>query len=130
MERSQAQRLAQAGYADACLLSLAEGKESWRGCDLKYSKATTLCQPPREQDVSKINSYHQRTLNHVSCSELNSSHTLSYLIPTTTLRGRFSHGASPEKTEASSDYVICPRLLVAGYRIQIQIFLKKIFIGI
>ena len=122
MERSQAQRLAQAGYADACLLSLAEGKESWRGCDLKYGKATTLCQPPREQDVSKINSYHQRTLNHVSCSELNSLHTLSYLISTTTLRGCFSHGVSPEKTEASSDYVICPRLLVAGYRIQIQIF--------
>ena len=35
VEGSQAQRLAQAGHADACLLSLAEGKEPWRGCDLK-----------------------------------------------------------------------------------------------
>ena len=117
MERSQAQRLAQVGHADACLLSLAEGKESWRGCDLKYSKAATLGQPPREQDASKINSYHQCTLNHVSRSELNSLHTISYLIPTTTLRGGFSHSPSPEETEASSDYVICPRLSAAGYKI-------------
>ena len=122
VEGSQAQRLAQAGHADACLLSLAEGKEPWRGCDLKQSKAATLGQPPREQDVSKIDSYHQRTLNHVSHSELNSLHTLSYLIPTTTLRGGFSHSPSPEETEASTDYVICPQLSVAGYKIQIHIF--------
>jgi len=56
MERSQAQRLAEAGHADACLLSSVEGKESWRGCDLKYRKAATLGQPPREQDVFKIDS--------------------------------------------------------------------------
>ena len=100
MEKSQAQHLAQAGDTDARLLSLAEGKESCRGSDLKYSKAATLCQPPEEQDISKINGYRQRALNHVPGSELNSLHTLSHLIPTTTLRGGFSHCPLTEETEA------------------------------
>lgn len=100
MEKSQAQHLARAGDNDAHLLSLAEVKESCRCSDLKHSKAATLCQPPKGQDISKINDYHQHALNHVPGSELNSLHTLPHLIPTTTLRGGFSHRPCTEETEA------------------------------
>lgn len=48
-----------ARLTDARVLSLAEGKEACRASNLKYNKAATLCQPPKEQDLSKINSYYQ-----------------------------------------------------------------------
>lgn len=87
-----------AEHTDARVHSLSEGKGTCIVSSLKYSKTATLCQPPKQQDFSKINSYHLQAFNHVWSSKLN-LHTLSHLIPTTILWGGYSYCPHTEENK-------------------------------